>query len=143
MSNIFARLLEEGDRQQRALQQPPQTQEVVYEQEENDSTTARQQTVETARHHDTTTARQHDSIHDYVDTLLKARATNKTTLRYPLALMNDLDEVVYQIKRTYGVVLSKNEIFVLALASTMHDFKRQASRSLIYTKLIKDQEKKR
>jgi hypothetical protein len=145
MSNVFARLFEEGDRQQQQLQQsptaPPKREEVVVKDVRVDSMTARQQPVKTADRHDSTTARQHDSIHEYVRTFLETRATNKTTLRYPESLMSELDEVIYQIKKTYKQTLSKNEIFVLALAYLMFDFKRNATRSLVFKELIEDEDK--
>lgn len=52
--------------------------------------------------------------------------------------MEELDEVIYKIKRTYRQTLSKNEIFVLALAYVMRDFKHNATRSLVFKELIKD-----
>ncbi len=144
MSSIFARLLEEGGKQQQQLKQlvaEPKTEAVVFEKPESDSTTARQQAVQTAPQHDSTLSRQHDSTHEYIASFLHARAQNKTTLRYPQALMNELDEVIYQCKKTYKVSLSKNEIFVLALGYVMGDFKRHATRSELYKELIQDKEK--
>lgn len=140
MSNIFAKLLEEGEKQHKQLQQQrvqtEEHQKVVFERSGNDSTTARQQSVKTARRHDSTTARQHDSAQDYLTAFLDMKATNKTTLRYPQSLMSELDEVIYQIKKTYGVTLSKNEFFVLALTHMLHDFKTNAAHSLVYKTLI-------
>ena len=145
MGNIFARLLEEGTRQQEQLQEvarasaEPQAEGVeVFK---SDSTTARQQAVQKAERHDSKLSRQHDSTQEYVSTFLQAKATNKTTLRYPQSLMSEIDDVIYQIRKTYGVSLSKNEVFILALASILQDFKRNASRSLIYTELVKHKEK--
>jgi hypothetical protein len=146
MSNVFARLFEEGDRQQQQLQPPTQPlvkrEEVIVKPPETDSMTARQQSVETARRQDSTTVRQHDSIHEYIQTFLETRSTNKTTLRYPPTLMEELDEVIYQIKKTYKQTLSKNEVFVLGLAYVMCDFKRNASRSLVFKELIKEEDQK-
>lgn len=139
MSNLFAKLLDEGNRQQKEVQQqaPVATPKAaIYPDVEGDSMTARQQPVDTASRRDSTTARQHDSTHEYLASFLEAKATNKTTLRYPPALMAEIDEVIYQIKRTHGVNLSKNSVFILALASVLYDFKHDASRSLLFKELI-------
>jgi hypothetical protein len=145
MSNTFARLLEEGDKQQAQLQQQPPTEssanEPIASPVHGDSMTARQHAVQTASRHDSMTAQQHDSIHEYVTQFLQAKAQNKTTLRYPNALMSELDEVIYQCKKVYNVSLSKNEIFVLALGYILCDFKRNATRSILFNTRIKDEEK--
>lgn len=149
MSGIFSRLLEEGQRQQAQLheetplptQSPKQPKQVVFETPSDDSVTARQQPVQTASRHDSTTARQPDSTLDYVSAFLQAKAINKTTLRYPPSLMGELEDVLYQIKKTHGTALSKNEVFVLALAHILWDFKQNASRSLLFQKLIQIHEK--
>lgn len=149
MSGIFSRLLDESQRQQEQLNEttpaptpsPKQPKQVVFETPSDDSVTARQQPVPTARHRDSTTARQLDSPPDYVTAFLQAKAINKTTLRYPPSLMGELEDVLYQIKKTHGVALSKNEVFVLALAHILWDFKHNASRSLLFQKLIQSNEK--
>jgi hypothetical protein len=144
MGNIFARLLEEGEKQQQQLKgQQVRTTERTEPTATNgasDSTTARQQPVRTARHPDSKLSRQHDSTQEYIATFLDVRATNKTTLRYPHSLMSELDDVLYQTKKTYGITLSKNEIFVFALAYVLYDFKRNATRSGLY-KMLLDKEK--
>lgn len=140
MSNIFTKLLDEGQRQHAQLQdtpiKPERPKQVVFDSPKNDSLTARQQPVTTARQSDSNTARQLDSTHTYVAAFLQNKATNKTTLRYPPTLMAELEEVLYQIKRTHGTALSKNEVFVLALAQALWDFKHNATRSLVFQELI-------
>lgn len=139
MSNIFAQLLQEGDRQQKQLKQetPPAPQAVEAAEPRDDSLTARQHAVTTERQRDSTTAGQHISSQSYIQVFLLAKAAQKTTLRYPASLMTEMDDVIYQIKKTYGVTLSKNEIFLLGLAHVLFDFKRNADHSLINEQLIR------
>lgn len=141
MSNIFAQLLQEGDRQQKQLKPK---EEVVSSQKpqeaappREDSMTVRQHAVTTARQHDSTLSRQQTSAQEYVQAFLLAKSTQKTTLRYPASLMTEIDDVIYQIKKTYGVPLSKNEIFLLGLANILFDFKRNADHSLLNEHLIR------
>jgi hypothetical protein len=101
-----------------------------------DSTTARQRPVKVARQHDSTTTSPSDKLHEYLLSFSEAKATNKTTLRYPSSLMAEIDEVLYQIKKTHGVVISKNAIFVLSLAYILSDFKQNAGHSLLFKELI-------
>ena len=51
--------------------------------------------------------------------------------------MAEIDDVIYQIKKTYGVTISKNDIFLLGLAYVLFDFKRNADRSLLTAQLIR------
>lgn len=141
MSDIFAHLLQEGERQKQQLR------ETIFPQSDkqpahstppvDDSTTARQQAVTTVRQPNSTTASPQDAPLAHVEAFLQAKASQKTTLRYSPSLMAEIDDVIYQIKKTYGITLSKNEIFVLGLAYLLFDFKHNANHSVIAKVLIK------
>ena len=141
MSHIFSKLLDEGIQQQQQLKSVAVSKAVVKAEPIFDSTTARQQPVMTARQHDSMTAPPLDKLTNYLLAFLEAKATQKTTLRYPQSLMDEIDEVLYQIKKTHGVVISKNAIFVLSLAYVLADFKRHASHSLLFKELINNPKK--
>ena len=140
MSNIFAQLLQEGERQQKREHTDPalpSNNPIHSAGPAKDSTTARQLAVQTDRQQDSTTAQQQNSSHTYLQSFLQAKSEQKTTLRYPAALMAEIDDVIYQIKKTYGVTISKNDIFLLGLAYVLFDFKRNADRSLLTAQLIR------
>ena len=141
MSNIFSQLLQEGERQQqqlnlKAVVPSPVVTESQRSTINHDSTTARQHPVTTVRQHNAMTARQHDSASSYIRAFLDSKASQKTTLRYSPSLMTDIDDVIYQIRKTYGITLSKNEIFIAALANILFDFRRNADHSVLANELI-------
>ena len=139
MSDIFAHLLQEGERQKQQLRETifPHADQKQPSPPSDEGVTARQQAVTTERQPDSTTASPQDAPLAYVEAFLQAKASQKTTLRYSPSLMAEIDDVIYQIKKTYGITLSKNEIFVLGLAHLLFDFKHNANHSLIAKALIK------
>jgi hypothetical protein len=71
-----------------------------------------------------------------VQMALETKAAKKESFRFPEELMEVLDDLPHEIKKTYGKRISKTAVFVAAFAAYLWEFKHQGQDSLLYKQLI-------
>jgi hypothetical protein len=71
-----------------------------------------------------------------VQMALDTKAAKKESFRFPEELMEVLEDLPYEIKKTYGKRITKTAIFVAAFTSYLWEFKHQGQDSLLYKQLI-------
>jgi len=75
-----------------------------------------------------------------MQSLLNEKATKPATYRYPLDLLERLDDALHMVRKDYRRKLTKNEIAVAALLFLLVDFETYGQESVLYQLLIKQPE---
>lgn len=76
------------------------------------------------------------NLAECVRAALEAKAAKKESFRFPEELMAVLEDLPYEIKKTYGKRLTKTAVFVAAFATYLWEFKHKGQESLLYKHLI-------
>lgn len=71
-----------------------------------------------------------------VQMALETKAAKKESFRFPEELMEVLDDLPHEIKKTYGKRISKTAVFVAAFTAYLWEFKHKGQDSLLYKQLI-------
>ena len=71
-----------------------------------------------------------------VRSALETKAAKKESFRFPEELMDVLEDLPYEIKKTYGKRVTKTAVFVAAFAAYLWEFKHKGQDSLLYKHLI-------
>jgi hypothetical protein len=80
------------------------------------------------------------SLQESMQSLLSEKATKPATFRYPLDLLEKLEDVLHVARKEYRRKLTKNEIAVAALLFLLLDFEAYGQESVLYQLLIKQPE---
>lgn len=88
--------------------------------------------------HASTHVSTHASVHAYLQTILKQRAADSYTFRYPTELLKKLDALHYTLYVELGAKLPKNTIAVLGLAYVLLDLEEKKEDSDFYKLLTED-----
>ncbi|MBZ0285211.1 MAG: hypothetical protein K8L97_31040 [Anaerolineae bacterium] len=73
---------------------------------------------------------------DGIRSALEAKALKPLTLRFPQELWDEIDEVMYYIKRRFKRKLTKNDLITLAVALLLKDFGERDLDSDLYKLLV-------
>jgi len=73
-----------------------------------------------------------------VEQYLRLKGTDKTTFRYPKALIDLLADAQYEAKKRYGKKLTSNALAVAAMAWFLLDFEQRGKNSALYQVLLGD-----
>lgn len=76
------------------------------------------------------------TMHTYIQQYLNEKATQGFTFRYPPQLLEELEDVIYEIRKKHHQKLPKNMIAVLALAFVMKDYVENGEDSILYRALL-------
>jgi hypothetical protein len=76
------------------------------------------------------------NLADCVRAALESKAAKKESFRFPDELMGALEDLPYELKKTYGKRVTKTAIFVAAIAAYLWDFKHNGQSSQLYQHLI-------
>lgn len=76
--------------------------------------------------------RQKDSPLEFIRTYLEPKPVTHTTFRYPVELLERLDELQYRVKRAYKTKVTKTSVLVTALAYIIWDFEQNGRDSVLY-----------
>jgi len=76
------------------------------------------------------------NLADCVQMALETKAAKKESFRFPEELMEVLDDLPHEIKKTYGKRISKTAVFVAAFTAYLWEFKHHGQDSLLYKQLI-------
>jgi hypothetical protein len=71
-----------------------------------------------------------------VQMALETKAAKKESFRFPEELMEVLDDLPHEVKKTYGKRITKTAVFVAAFAAYLWEFKHKGKDSLLYKQLI-------
>ena len=72
--------------------------------------------------------------------LLNEKATKAATFRYPLELLEKLEDALHTARKGYRHKLTKNEVAVTALLFLLLDFETYGRESVLYQVLIEKEE---
>jgi hypothetical protein len=67
---------------------------------------------------------------------LETKAAKKESFRFPEELMEVLEDLPYEIKKTYGKRVTKTAVFIAAFTAYLWEFKHKGQDSLLYKHLI-------
>ena len=76
------------------------------------------------------------TMHAYIQQYLNEKATQGFTFRYPPQLLEELEDVIYEVRKKHRQKLPKNTIAVLALAFVMKDYVENGEDSILYRALL-------
>ncbi|NOG49603.1 MAG: hypothetical protein HND48_09305 [Chloroflexi bacterium] len=76
------------------------------------------------------------NLAECVRAALAAKAAKKESFRFPEELMAILEDLPYEMKKTYGKRITKTAVFVAAFAAYLWEFKHKGQDSLLYKHLI-------
>lgn len=99
------------------------------------NTTSKHTSKQTSTHVRKQTSK-HVTMRAYLEKLLTERASHSFTFRYPPDLLEELEDVVYEIKKKHRKRLPKNVVAVLALAYILKDYVENGDESVFYKILI-------
>ncbi len=83
-------------------------------------------------------ASKHESKPARLQAILRERATNAATHRYPPGVLERLNKLHYAFFMEFGIEISKNSIAVLALAYILSDLEEKKDKSEFYSFLVKE-----
>jgi hypothetical protein len=72
----------------------------------------------------------------YIEQCLEEKATQGFTFRYPPQLLEELEDVIYEVRKQHRHKLAKNAIAVLALAYVIKDYLDNGEDSVFYRMLL-------
>lgn len=76
------------------------------------------------------------NLAECVRAALERKAAKKESFRFPEELMEALEDLPYELKKTYGKRVTKTAIFVAAIAAYLWDFKHNGQGSQLYQHFI-------
>ena len=79
------------------------------------------------------------SKHVYIGRFMDERASEVLSVRSPIGLLSELDEIQYLLKKRHQIKVSKHKIAVAALLTSFWDFIANDTTSPIY-ELLKEEE---
>lgn len=79
------------------------------------------------------------NLADCVRAALETKAAKKESFRFPEELMDVLEDLPYEIKKTYGKRITKTAVFVAAFTAYLWEFKQKGQASLLYKHLIESE----
>ena len=71
------------------------------------------------------------SIYTNLQALLEQRATETATFRYPVGLLEQLEDAVFTSRKKHGFKLVRNSVAVLGIAYLLQDFEENGEESLM------------
>jgi hypothetical protein len=79
------------------------------------------------------------NLAECVRAALETKAAKKESFRFPEELMDMLEDLPYEIKKTYGKRITKTAVFVAAFTAYLWEFKHKGQSSLFYKHLIESE----
>ena len=93
-----------------------------------------------ARKQTSTQASVHVTMRAYLDKILSERATHGFTFRYPPELLDQLEDLLYAVKKKHKTKLPKNAVAVMSLAYILKDYLENGDESVFHRVFIADRE---
>ena len=81
------------------------------------------------------------SMQANMQSLLNEKATKPATFRFPLDLLEKLEDTVHVVRKDYRKKLTRKEMAVAALLFLLTDFETYGRESILYLLLIKEPER--
>jgi len=74
----------------------------------------------------------------FLQSCIDMKAVSTASFRYPQELLDQLEEVLYDLKKQHKKKVTKNALLITALAYLLWDFEQHGETSVLYQNLIKE-----